>query len=110
MLLIGILLPESIRNVVRNAWNAALKAREEHIQAKNSKRSDGVRGIVDNDTHRRTAKMLVTELVGVLYPCLSDVQLYRPTNVVEMAKNKIDMIRIIHSCRDRILKMPLHIG
>jgi len=87
-----------------------LKAREKHTQARNSERNDGVRGIVDTDTPRITAHMLVNELVSVLYPCHSDVQLYRPTSVVEMAAISIDMIRTNHSSTESILKMLLHLG
>jgi hypothetical protein len=43
-----------------------LKDRQKHAQARNSERSDGVLGIVDTDTPRMTAKILVNELVSVL--------------------------------------------
>jgi len=95
---------------VRNAWHTVLKDREKHTHAMNSERSDGFRGIVDTDTDRMTASMLVNELVSVLYPCHSDVQLYRPTSVVEMAAIKIAMIRTNHSSTKRILKMLLLLG
>ena len=85
-----------------------LKATEEQTQARNRERSDGVRGIVDNDTARLTAKMLVNELLSALYPCHSDAQLYRPSSVVEMATMKIDIIRTNHSLTVNILKMLLH--
>jgi hypothetical protein len=68
-------MPESIRNVVRNAWNTVLKAKEKHTQARNNERSDGVRGIVDTDTPRMKTQAFVNELVSVLYPCHSDKQL-----------------------------------
>jgi len=57
-----------------------------------------------------TAQLLVVELDSVLYPCHSDVQLYRPTSVVEMAANTIDMIRTNRSSTESILKMLLHLG
>jgi hypothetical protein len=53
---------------------------------------------------------LVNELVSVLYPCYSDVQLYRPTSVVEMDAVTIDIIRTNHSSTESILKMLLHLG
>jgi len=87
-----------------------LNAREKHTQARNSERSDGARGIVDTDTPRMTAQKFVNELVSVLYTCHSDVQLYRPTSVVEMAAIKIDMINTNHSSADSILKTLLHLG
>jgi len=80
-----------------------LKAREKHTQARNKERSGGVRGIVDTATPRMTAQSLVNELVSVLYPCHSDVQLYRPTSVVEMAAVAIDMIRTNHNSTERNL-------
>jgi len=40
-----------------------LKAREKHTHALDSECSDGVLGIVDTDTDRMTASMLVNELV-----------------------------------------------
>ena len=95
---------------MRDAWNTVLKATEKHTQARNSERSYGVRGIVDTDTPRTTAQTLVNELDSVLYPCHSDVQLYRLTSVVEMAAITIDMIRIRHSSTDSILQMLLHLG
>jgi len=95
---------------VRNAWNTVLKAREKHTQARYSERSDDARGIVDTDTPRMTAQRFVNELVSVLYPCHSDVQLYRPTTVVEMAVITIDIIRTNHSSTESILKMLLHLG
>jgi hypothetical protein len=87
-----------------------LKAKEKHTQARNSERNDVARGIVDTDKHRRTAQTLVKELVTVLYTCHSDVQLYRPTSVIEMAAKIIDMIRTNHSSTDSILYMLLHLG
>jgi len=95
---------------MRNAWKAVLKAREKKTQAKNSERSESVRGIVDTDTPRMTAQRLVKELFSVLYPCQSDVQLYRATSVDEMATITIDMIRNNHSSIESILKMLLHLG
>ena len=68
----------------------------------------GARGIVDTDTPKMTAQTLVNELVSVLYPCHSDVQLYHPTSIIEMAANTIDMIRNNHSPTDSILKMLIH--
>jgi len=94
---------------VRNAWNTVLKATEKHTQARNSERSDGVRGIVDTDTPRMKAQILMNELVCVLYPCHSDVQLYRPTSVVEKTAKTIDMFRTIQSSTESILKMLLHL-
>ena len=95
---------------MRNAWNTVLKARQKHTQARNRERSDVARCIVDTDTPRMTAQILVNELVSVLYTCHSDVQLYRPTGVIEMAANTIDMIRTNHSSTDSILKMLLYLG
>ena len=95
---------------MRNTWNTVLNAREKHTQARNSKRSEGARGIVDTDTPRMTAKRFVNELVTVLYPFHSDVQLYRPSNVVEMAAITIDMIRTNHNRTESILKTLLHLG
>jgi len=95
---------------VRNAWNTVLKATEKHTQARNSERSDDVRGIVDTDTPRMTAQTLVNELVSVLYPFHSDVQLYRPTSVIEVAAMTIDTIRTNHSSTECILRMLLHLG
>ena len=103
MFRIGVLYPESIRNDVRNAWNTVQKAREKHTHARNSERSDGVRGIVDTDTPNITAQRLVSELDSVLYLCHSDVQLNRATSVVEMAAITIEMIRTIHSSTESIL-------
>jgi hypothetical protein len=88
----------------------SLKGRENLTQAKNSERSDGVRAIAETDTPRMTAQVFVNGLVSVLYPCHSDVQLYRPTSVVEMAAIKIDVIRTIHSSTENFLKMLLHLG
>jgi len=48
-------------------------------------------------TPRMTAQKLVNEFVTVLYSCHSDVQLFRPTSVDEMAANTMDMIRTTHS-------------
>jgi hypothetical protein len=59
---------------------------------------------------RIAAHTFVNELDSVLYPCHSDVQLYRPTSVVEMAAVTIDMIRTDHSSTDSILKMTLLLG
>jgi len=95
---------------VTNAWNTVLNATEKHTQARNSERSEGARGIVDTATPRMTAQMFVNELVSVLYLFHSDVQLYRPTSVVEIAAITIDMIRTNHSFTDIILKMLLHLG
>ena len=94
---------------MRNAWNTVLKATEKHTQARKSERSDGVRGIVDTATPSMTAQTLVKELVSVLYPCHSDVQLYCPNIVVEIAANTIDMIRTIHNSAESILKTLLHL-
>jgi hypothetical protein len=87
-----------------------LKAREKHTQAKNSKRNDGVRGIVDTVTPNITAQKLVNELVSVLYPCHSDLQLYCPRILVEMDAITIDMIRTNHSSTESIRKMLPHLG
>ena len=95
---------------MRNAWNTVQKATEKHTQAKNSERSKVAIGIVVTDTSRMTAQRLINELVSVLYLCHSDVQLYRPTSVVEMAAITIDMIRTNHSSTVSILKMLLHLG
>ena len=95
---------------MRNAWKTVLKATEKHNQARNSERSDGVRGIVDTPTPRMTAQRLVNELVSVLYPCHSDVLLYRPRILNKMAKITIDMIRTNHRAAERILKMLFHLG
>jgi len=102
--------PESLRNVVRKAWNSVLKATEKQTQVRNSESRDGALGIIDTDTPRMTAQMLLNELVSVLYRCHSDVQLYRPTSVVEMVANTIDMIRTNHSPTESILRMLLHLG
>jgi hypothetical protein len=77
-----------MRNVVRKAWNTVLKATEKHTQAGNSERCDGLHVIVDTDNTRMTARRLVNELLGALCPCHSDVQLCRPTSVVEMAQSQ----------------------
>ena len=95
---------------MRNAWNTVLKAKEKQTQARNRERSDVVRGIVDTDTPRSIAQILVMELVSVLYPCHSDERLYRPKSVVEMAAITIAMISNIHSSTESILKMLLHLG
>jgi hypothetical protein len=95
---------------VSNAWKTVLKATEKHTQARNSERSDGVRGIIDTDTPRTTAHTLVNEFVSVLYPCHSHVQLYRPTSVVEMVVITIDVIRNNHSSTESFLIMLLHLG
>ena len=95
---------------MRNAWNSVLKATAKQTQEINSERSDGVRGIVDTDIPRMTAKLLVNELLSVLYTCRSEAQLYRPTSVVEMATITIDMIRIIHSSTESIINKLLHLG
>jgi hypothetical protein len=87
-----------------------LKATEKHTQARNSERSDGVRGIVGTDTPRMTAQRWVKELFSVLYVCHSDEELYRPIRVVEIAAITIVMIRTTHSSTDSILKMLLHLG
>jgi hypothetical protein len=80
-----------------------LKATEKHTQARNSERSDGVRGIVDTDTPKMTAQTLVNELVSVLYPCHSDVRLYFPKRLVENIAKPIDMMRTTHISVDRNL-------
>jgi len=95
---------------VRNAWNPVLKVTKKHTQARNSERSDGVRGNFDTDTPRITAHTSVKELVTVLYLCHSDVQLYCPTCVVEMAAITVDMIRTNHNSTESTLKMLLHLG
>jgi hypothetical protein len=82
---------------VRNAWNTVLKATEKHTQARKSERSDGVRGIVDTDTPRMTGQTMVNKLVSVLYLRHSDVQLYFPIIVLEMAATTIDIIRTNHN-------------
>jgi hypothetical protein len=87
-----------------------LKATEEQTPARNSERNDGVRGIDHTDNPGMTANMLVNALVSVLYLCHYDVQLYRPTSVVEMAAITIDIIRTILSSAESFLKMLLHIG
>jgi len=107
---IGVLYRESIRNGVKNAWNTVLKATQKHTQARISERSDGARGIVDTDTPRMTAPTLVIELVSVLYTCHSDLQLYRPTSVIEMAAVTIDMIRTNHNFKESIIKRLLYLG
>jgi hypothetical protein len=94
---------------VKNAWNTVQRAREIHIQARKSERSDCVRVIVDTDNPRMTAQSLVNEFVRVLYPCHYDVQLYRPTSLVEVVAIKIDTIRTNHSFTDSILNMLLHL-
>jgi len=95
---------------VGNAWITELNATEKHTQARNSERSDGARGFFETDSPRMTAQTLVNERVSVLYPCHSEVQLYRPTSVIEMAAITIDMIRTNHSSTDSILKRLLHLG
>jgi len=87
-----------------------LKARGKHTQERNSERNKGARAIVDTGTPRMTAQMLVNELVSVLYPCQSDVQVYRPTSVVKMVSVTIDIIRSNHSSTESMLKMLLHLG
>jgi hypothetical protein len=102
MFRIGILYPETIRNDVRNALKTVLIAIEQHTQARNSERSDDARGIVDTDIPRMTAQTLVIELVSVLYTCHSDMQLYRPSIVIEIAAITIDMIRTNHRFKKRV--------
>jgi hypothetical protein len=87
-----------------------LKDREKHTQARNSESKDGVCGNVDTATPRITAQTLINEPIGALYPCHSNVQLYRPTSVIEMAAKKIDVISIIDCSTESILKMLLHLG
>ena len=77
---------------------------------RNSERNVGLRGVDHTDTPGMTAHRLVNELVSVLYTCHSDVQLYRPTSVVEMVAITIDMIRTNHSSTESFLKMLLNIG
>ena len=86
-----------------------LKAKEEQTPARNSERNDGLCGVDHTDTPGMTANMLVNALVSVLYLCHYDVQLYRPTSVVEMAAITIDMIWTILSSTESFLKMLLHI-
>ena len=74
---------------MKKAWIIVMKATEKQPQARNSERSDDVRGIVDTDTPKITTKMLVNKLLSVLYPCQSDAQLYRPTSVLEIATKSI---------------------
>jgi hypothetical protein len=95
---------------VRNYWNTVLKAKEEQTQARNSERSDGVRGIVDTATPTMTAQTLVNELIIVLYLCHSDIKLYRPRSVVEMGTITIDNIKTNHISTESILEMLLHLG
>jgi len=63
---ISVLYPELIRKVLRNAWNTVQKATEKHTHARNSERSDGVRGIARKDTPRMIAHRLVNELYSFL--------------------------------------------
>jgi len=86
------------------------KATEKQTQAKNRELNDGLRGIVDIDNPRMTAHMLVNELVTVLYLSHSNVKLYRPTSVVEIAAISIDVIRNNHSSTESFLIMLLHLG
>jgi len=95
---------------VRNHSNTVLKATDKHTQTTNGESSDGARDVVETNTHRMRAQNLINEVVNVLYPCHSDVQLYRPTSVVEMGAITIDMIRTNYSSTERILKMLLHLG
>jgi len=95
---------------VRKSWNTVLKAIEKQTQARKSESNDGLGGIDHTVTPRMTVNKLVNELVSVLYLCHSDVQLYRPTSVVEMAAITIDMIRTNRSSTESILKMLLHLG
>jgi len=71
-----------------------LKTTEKHTQARNRERSEGVRGIVDTDTPRMTDQMLVSELDSIVYCCQSNVKLYRPTILVEMAAITIDKMEL----------------
>ena len=100
--------PQSIRNVARITWNTVLKAREKHTQARNNESSDGAGDIVDTNTPRMTGHTLVNETDSVLYPCHSDVQLYRPTCVIEMAAITIDMIRTNHSSTESAWQSRVH--
>jgi len=86
------------------------KAREKHKQTTKSESSDAARGIVDTDNPRMTAYTLVNELVSVLYPCNSDVHIYRPTFVIKMAAFTIDMIRTNHRSTENILMTLFHLG
>jgi hypothetical protein len=95
---------------VRNDWKTVLKDKEKHNQARKSERSDGLRGILDTHNPRITGQRFVNELVSVFYLSKSDVKLYRPTSVVEMAAITIDMIRINHSSIKSVLKTLLHLG
>jgi len=95
---------------VKIAWNTVQKAREKHTKTGNNKCNDGALGIVDTATLRITEQTLVNELVSVLFLCHSDVQLYHPTCVVEIAAITIDMIRTNHSSTESILKMLLYLG
>jgi len=106
---IGVLYPESVRNDVRNAGYTVLKATEKHTQERNNEPNDGVCVIDDTATLSITTQTLVNEHDSVLYPCHSDVQLYRPTSVVEMATVTIDMIRTNHSSKENNLKTLLHL-
>ena len=93
---------------MRKAWDTVLKTRAKQTQARNSELRDRVRATMDTDTHRMTANTLIYEIVIAFYACHSDMQLYRPTSVVEMGAITIDMIRNNHSSKERILKMVLH--
>ena len=95
---------------MRKAWNTVLKASEKHTQQKRSEHSDEESGILYTATPRMTAQTLINELVRVLYPCHSDFQLYRPTSVIVVDANTIDMNRTNHSSTDSILKMLFHLG
>jgi hypothetical protein len=86
-----------------------LKATEKDTKASKSECSEVARDIVDTNTPRMTAHTLVNELVSFLYPCHSDVGLYRPTSVVEMVAVTIDMIRTNHSSTESTLNVLLHL-
>ena len=87
-----------------------LKATEDQTPARNIERNDDLRGVDHTDSPGMTANRLVNELVIVLYLYHSDVQLYRPTSVVEMAAITIDIIRTILSFTESFLQMLLRIG
>ena len=91
---------------MRNAWNTVLKATEKQTKAIKRERRDLVCGIVDTDTPRMIAQALVTDFVTVFYRCHSDVQLYRPTSVVEIAAVTVDMTRTKHSSTENFKMLP----
>jgi hypothetical protein len=86
-----------------------LEHREKHTKMRNANVVTMRVALLTLTPLRITAHTFVNELDRVLYPCHSEVQLYRPTSVVEKAAVIIDMIRTGHSSTDGILNMMFHL-